>query len=163
MGPRDRASQHLSQEQEYLVSALRKQGHLSVDDLMGQPVAPCIDACSVTESADNPQRNCHEGTESLKKRRWDRSHLRAHFAISMVSRKADQAVPPLDERHGRAHEPDHQEIHDQGLRVPGSGAVTGACPGLRSKLQLRKALEGAQVEDTIPGNLRGVGKRSKPL
>nr|WP_232245869.1 hypothetical protein [Delftia acidovorans] len=29
--------------------------------------------------------------------------------------------------------------------------------------QLRQALEGAQVEDTIPGDLRGKGKRSKPL
>ena len=36
MGPRDRASQHLSQEQEHLAIALRKQGHLSLDDLMGQ-------------------------------------------------------------------------------------------------------------------------------
>lgn len=35
MGPRDRASQHLSQEQEHLAIALRKQGHLSLDDLMG--------------------------------------------------------------------------------------------------------------------------------
>ena len=33
MGPRDRASQHLSQEQEHLAIALRKQGHLSPDDL----------------------------------------------------------------------------------------------------------------------------------
>jgi len=32
----DRASQHLSQEQEHLAIALRKQGHLSLDDLMGQ-------------------------------------------------------------------------------------------------------------------------------
>ena len=31
--------------------------------------APCIDACSVTESADSPQHTCHEGMESLKKRR----------------------------------------------------------------------------------------------
>ena len=36
MGPRDRASRHLSQEQEHLAIALRKQGHLSLDDLMGQ-------------------------------------------------------------------------------------------------------------------------------
>jgi transposase len=36
MGPRDRASQHPSQEQEHLAIALRKQGHLSLDDLMGQ-------------------------------------------------------------------------------------------------------------------------------
>ena len=36
MGPRGRASQHLSQEQEHLAIALRKQGHLSLDDLMGQ-------------------------------------------------------------------------------------------------------------------------------
>ncbi|WP_407713740.1 hypothetical protein ACJJWD_17805 [Comamonas testosteroni] len=36
MGPRDRASQHLSQGQEHLAIALRKQGHLSLDDLMGQ-------------------------------------------------------------------------------------------------------------------------------
>ncbi|WP_050874671.1 integrase core domain-containing protein [Comamonas testosteroni] len=36
MGPRDTASQHLSQEQEHLAIALRKQGHLSLDDLMGQ-------------------------------------------------------------------------------------------------------------------------------
>jgi hypothetical protein len=36
MAPRDRASQHLSQEQELLAIALRKQGHLSLDDLMGQ-------------------------------------------------------------------------------------------------------------------------------
>ena len=36
MAPRDRASQHLSQEQEHLEIALRKQGHLSLDDLMGQ-------------------------------------------------------------------------------------------------------------------------------
>ncbi|MEK7419537.1 MAG: integrase, partial [Pseudomonadota bacterium] len=33
MGPRGRASQ---QEQEHLAIALRKQGHLSLDDLMGQ-------------------------------------------------------------------------------------------------------------------------------
>ena len=31
MGPRDRASRHLSQEQEHLAIALRKQGHLSLD------------------------------------------------------------------------------------------------------------------------------------
>ena len=36
MAPRDSASQHLSQEQEHLAIALRKQGHLSLDDLMGQ-------------------------------------------------------------------------------------------------------------------------------
>ena len=36
MAPRDKASQHLSQEQEHLEIALRKQGHLSLDDLMGQ-------------------------------------------------------------------------------------------------------------------------------
>jgi len=36
MGPRGRASQHLSQKQEHLAIALRKQGHLSLDDLMGQ-------------------------------------------------------------------------------------------------------------------------------
>jgi transposase len=36
MGPRDRASQHLSQEQEHLAIALRNQGHPSLDDLMGQ-------------------------------------------------------------------------------------------------------------------------------
>ena len=36
MGPRDTARQHLSQEQEHLAIALRKQGHLSLDDLMGQ-------------------------------------------------------------------------------------------------------------------------------
>ncbi|WP_259649164.1 hypothetical protein [Delftia sp. UME58] len=29
--------------------------------------------------------------------------------------------------------------------------------------QLRQALECAQVKDTIPGDLRGMGKRSKPL
>lgn len=61
------------------------------------------------------------------------------------------------------HEPDHQGIHDKGVRVRGTRAATGACPGLRSKLQLRQTLEGAQVEDTIPGDLRGMGKRSKPL
>lgn len=36
MGLRDRASQHLSQEQEHLAIALCNQGHLSLDDLMGQ-------------------------------------------------------------------------------------------------------------------------------
>lgn len=36
MGPRDRASQHLSQEQQPSAIALRKQGHLSLDDLMRQ-------------------------------------------------------------------------------------------------------------------------------
>ena len=36
MVPRDIASQHLSQEQEHLAVALRNQGHLSLDDLMGQ-------------------------------------------------------------------------------------------------------------------------------
>jgi len=36
IGPRGRTSQHLSQEQEHLVIALRKQMHLSLDDLMGQ-------------------------------------------------------------------------------------------------------------------------------
>lgn len=35
MGPRCRASQHLSQEQEHLASALRNKGHLFLDDLMG--------------------------------------------------------------------------------------------------------------------------------
>ena len=34
---------------------------------------------------------------------------------------------------------------------------------IRSKLQLRQAFEGVEVEDTIPGDLRGMGKRSKPL
>ncbi|MFC4928971.1 hypothetical protein [Delftia deserti] len=65
MGPRDRASQHLSQEQEHLAIALRKQGHLSLD--------------------------------------------------------------------------------------------------IRSRLQLRQALEGAQVEDAISSDLRGMGERSRPL
>lgn len=36
MGPRIRESQHLSQEQERLAITLRNQGHLSLDDLMGQ-------------------------------------------------------------------------------------------------------------------------------
>ena len=78
MGPRDRASQHPSKEQEHLAIALRKQGHCRWTISWGNSwrqhpssaIAPCIDACSVTESADNPQRTCHEGTESLKKRRW---------------------------------------------------------------------------------------------
>lgn len=36
MGPRYRSSQHLSQEQESLAIALRKQVHLSLDDFMRQ-------------------------------------------------------------------------------------------------------------------------------
>ncbi|WP_304351145.1 hypothetical protein [Comamonas testosteroni] len=36
MAPRYRASQHLSQEQEHFAIGLRKQRHLSLDDLMGQ-------------------------------------------------------------------------------------------------------------------------------
>lgn len=72
MGPRDTASQHLSQEQEHLAIALRKQGicrwTISWGRSWRQP--PCIDARSVTESVDSPQRSCHEGTESLKKRHW---------------------------------------------------------------------------------------------
>lgn len=36
MGLRDRASQHLYQEQEHLAIALCNQGHLSLDDLMEQ-------------------------------------------------------------------------------------------------------------------------------
>lgn len=34
-GPSSRASQHLSQEQEHLAIALRKQGNLSLDHLLG--------------------------------------------------------------------------------------------------------------------------------
>ena len=112
------------------------------------------------------QRHGLYGTRTLQRRRhrhMHRSHLRAHLQVQWRREKAYPAVPPLDERHGRAHEPDHQGIHDQGLRARGAGAATGACPGLRPKLQLRQALEGAQVEDTIAGDLRGMGKRSKPL
>lgn len=32
------------------------------------------------------------------------------------------------------------------------GKITGACLGIRSKLQLRQVLEGAQVEETIMGD-----------
>lgn len=35
----------------------------------------------------------------------------------------------------------------------------GVCQGIRSKRQLRQALEGTQVEDTIPGDVRGLGKK----
>lgn len=37
--------------------------------------------------------------------------------------------------------------------------LQGACPGLLSKLQLRKALECDQMEGTIPGDLRGLVKK----
>lgn len=78
MGPRDRASQHLSQEQEHLAIALRKQGHLSLDDLIGQllETAPKLSRSALhrclqrPESVDSQQCRCREGTESLKKRRW---------------------------------------------------------------------------------------------
>ena len=79
MGPRDRASQHLYQEQEHLAIALCNQGHLSLDDLMEQ----------LLETAS---------------------------ASSVASKKAYQAVPPLDQRrHGRAYESDPQGVHDQGV------------------------------------------------
>ena len=121
--------------------------------------APCIDACSVAESADSPQRICHEGTRQTAHVRRHRPRHKIHACL----KKAYQAVPPLDERHGRAHEPDHQGVHDQGVWVGGPGAATGACPDIRSRLQLRQALECAQEEDAIPSDLRGMGERSRPL
>nr|WP_232245761.1 hypothetical protein [Delftia acidovorans] len=151
MGPRDRASQHLSQEQEHLAIALRKRGHLSLDDLMGQLLE------TAPKHIDSAEMKISSGKQHMFVA-IDRVTKFTH-----VEKKAYQAVQRLDERHGRAHEPDHQGVHDQGVWVGGPGAATGACPDIRSRLQLRQALECAQEEDAIPSDLRGMGERSRPL
>ena len=204
MGPRGRASQHLSQEQEHLAIALRKQGHLSLDDLMGQllETAPrrsrsalhrCLQRHGISRqpATQVPRRHgkfeettlgfVHIDSAEMK---FSCSKQHRFVAIDRVTKftqvaffdratkanaaqflrqvlvafpyripavvtdngmaftgqerfrggvtgtcighifericqfngiekKAYQAVSPLDERHGRAHEPDHQGVHDQ--------------------------------------------------
>ena len=57
---------------------------------------------------------------------------------------ADQALPPLDQRPGRADEPHDQGRHRQGLPLRRPGKPQGPCPGLRHRLQLRQAPQGAE-------------------
>jgi transposase-like protein len=87
-------------------------------------------------------------------RALDGAHLRPHLPRARHRAQAHQALPSLDEWPGRADEPHGQGGHHQGLPLPGPRCLEGPCPGLRPRLQLRQAPQGAQVEDPVPGDLR---------
>jgi len=90
MVPRGRASQHLSQEQERLAIALRKQGHLSLDDLMGQllETAPKLSRSALLPSTGFQLKTTVGGSPEARHR------TNAGIASRMTALSANQEAVP---------------------------------------------------------------------
>ena len=115
--------------------------------------------CSPTTAWPSP--TCPR-TGSGPSRRFLGPHIFDRVCIEQRHRApADQALSPVDQRPGRADEPHDQGRHGQGLPLRRPGKPQGPCPGLRHRLQLRQAPQGAEMANTLSGHLRGLDESTR--
>ncbi len=73
------------------------------------------------------------------------------------------AQAPLDQRAGRADEPDHQGSHGEALPLRGTRPASEAPRRLRRRLQLRAPPQDAERFDALRSHLQGMDKRCQTL
>ena len=82
------------------------------------------------------------------------ARLRSRLHRTWDRAPVDQALSSLDQRPGRANEPNHQRRHGQSLPLRRPRKPQGARTGLCHSLQLRQAPKGAKMANALSGHLQ---------
>ena len=95
--------------------------------------------------------------------KWDQDgpSLRPRLRRARHQAQAHQALPSLDQRPGRADEPDGEGGHRQDIPLRDLGESQGPPASLPGSLQLRQAPQGAAMADTLSGRLRRLARTTR--
>jgi len=115
--------------------------------------------CSPTTAPRPPRTPRPSGTPCPACRLHDAPGVRPRVRRARHRAQAHLALPPLDQRPSRAHEPHRQGRHGQGVPLRNHPSPARPRPGVRRRLQLCQAPQGASMASTVPGHLRRLENR----